>query len=262
MLTATGRPARALEATMSVSKVWDLFADDMVKFGPLSDDGDDDAANISRRPRRWKSARQSKSTLRLWTRVYGDKPIGVWTRKQAVDLRRLFIQLPQKYGQGKQWRGKTPMTIAAEYQAQIKAEPNPERQHELLSKANKFKTWNRHLAVFNALLPWAASNGLVAHGTPSPFRKLFVWVDDDLDPSEGGSEKRKMWLERQLAKLLASPLFTGFRSPSRLWMPGDMMVQDALYWVILIVAHSGMRREEPCQLLVKHVVQDKETGIW
>jgi integrase len=154
------------------------------------------------------------------------------------------------------------LTIANEFQNKIDAETDPERQNQLLISGTKYKTWNRHLSVFNALFPWAASNGLVAHGTPSPFRKLFVWVDEDLDPSKGGSEKRKMWLERQLAKLLSSPLFTGFRSPSRLWMPGDMMVQDALYWVILIVAHSGMRREEPCQLLVKHVVQDEETGIW
>jgi integrase len=39
-------------------------------------------------------------------------------------------------------------------------------------------------------------------------------------------------------------------------------VRDAFYWVVLIIAHTGMRREEICQLRVEHLCRDDDSGIW
>lgn len=86
-------------------------------------------------------------------------------------------------------------------------------------------------------------------------------ADTDLDVTQGGSQERSMWSEEQLRLLLASPLFLGCLSPSRRHKPGTLLIRDALYWVVLIAMLSGMRREEICQLRVRHVVTDPMTGI-
>ena len=121
-------------------------------------------------------------------------------------------------------------------------------------------TLNWHISVLSAFHDWAVRNEL----TPvkdNPVKGLWIAVDADLDIAEGGSQERAMWSEEQLRALLSSPLFLGCRSPSRRHKPGPLVIRDALYWVVLIAILSGMRREEICQLRVRHVVTDEATGI-
>ena len=72
--------------------------------------------------------------------------------------------------------------------------------------------------------------------------------------------------EGKLRELLHSPAFTGCKSKARRAKPGKFVFQDAFYWVILLTAYSGARREEICQLKVWHFKEeiDPKTGevIW
>jgi integrase len=239
-------PTRQLAPNTPASEAWEIFIQDQITF-----EG-------------WRDTRKAKSSLNLWEAAYGkNKPICNWTSGQANELRRLFAALPKKYAQEKEWK-KFPdiWAIASNFQKQIKDEKDPGKRKELLKRTTKFKTWNRHWSIFNALWPFAIKNGLVPHGTPSPFDGLFLKKRIDLLPERGGSEQRKMWDTKQRIKLLMSPLFTGFKSPNQRWMTGTVLDRGPLYWAVLILAHTGMRREEVCQLHVNHVRQDPETSIW
>jgi integrase len=123
-------------------------------------------------------------------------------------------------------------------------------------------TWNRHVSAFRSFWIWAKRNNLLAIKAQNPFTELRIEIDEDEEAHLGGSEKRRMWEEKPLRKLLSSPLFTGAKSPARRWIPGEYVKQDTLYWVVLIAAHTGMRREEICQLRREHLIFDNESKIW
>lgn len=60
--------------------------------------------------------------------------------------------------------------------------------------------------------------------------------------------------------LFSSPVFLGRKHVRFLAQPGLLVIRDSLYWAPLISAFHGMRREEICQLRVRHV--RKDYGIW
>src|SRR6202012_1470672 len=51
-----------------------------------------------------------------------------------------------------------------------------------------------------------------------------------------------------LLKFLSTPLFTGCRSISRVWLVGDFFCQTFFYWAVLIQLLCGMRPGEISQL--------------
>ena len=120
------------------------------------------------------------------------------------------------------------------------------------------KTQARHLTALSSYWVWMVDNRLVAKSAENPFYGL------------GGRRRRKrlrearrerpMWTPPQLAKLFASPLFTGCRSRGRRSKPGTLIIRDERFWIPLIGVFSLMRLEEICQLLVEDVLL--LDGIW
>jgi integrase len=73
---------------------------------------------------------------------------------------------------------------------------------------------------------------------------------------------RAIWERHEIEALFSSPLYTGSRSSIERHLPGPAVTRDALYWVPLILAYTRMRREEICQLQVRHLRYDDHSGIW
>lgn len=66
----------------------------------------------------------------------------------------------------------------------------------------------------------------------------------------------KGYSRAELTAIFSSPLFTSG------WTPKRADYGQALYWLPLLMAYTGARREEVAQLLVSDVEQDAETGVW
>lgn len=66
----------------------------------------------------------------------------------------------------------------------------------------------------------------------------------------------KGYSRAELTAIFSSPLFTAA------WCPKRADYGRALYWLPLLMAYTGARREEVAQLLVSDVEQDAESGAW
>lgn len=73
---------------------------------------------------------------------------------------------------------------------------------------------------------------------------------------------RELWTKDELRILFSSPLYTGCQSTIGRHLPGQAVPRDSLYWAPLVVAGTGLRLNEICQLQVRHLRRDKVTGIW
>jgi integrase len=60
--------------------------------------------------------------------------------------------------------------------------------------------------------------------------------------------ERDAFEEEELLKFLSTPLFTGCRSISRIWLVGELFCQTFFYWAVLIQLLCGMRPGEIAQL--------------
>jgi integrase len=193
-------------------------------------------------------ARQSFGTMRLWRAIIGERrPLRIGPA-DAETFSRLLLSLPGNYAKSRD---------SAEMSLREIAEACKGKALKQLG----FTTCNRHFSVMIAFFDWAIRNELVER-SENPFSGLWIEPDEDLDPMPGGSAKRKMWENDRLRALFESPLFVGCQSEARRHKPGTLVIRDALYWVILLAVFSGLRREEACRLLVKHIqeVTDPETG--
>lgn len=201
------------------------------------------------------------------TRQYRKFGVHSSKREKTMDTRRsrenYAARLLHDYAQNKKkWGGfAKPSEIAHAFQQEIEQAPSEDEKTSLREKRTARKTWNRHLSMLSEFWKWGKLNALTFPTAPNPFEQFFLIVDDE-PVSEGGSEERKPWREEAMRALFASPLFTGCRSPGRRYVPGNLVIRDALYWVVLIVAYTGMRREEICQLRVEHLFRHEEKDIW
>jgi integrase len=59
--------------------------------------------------------------------------------------------------------------------------------------------------------------------------------------------ERDAFEEEELLKFLSTPLFTGCRSISRIWIVGDFLCQTFFYWAVLIQLLCGLRPGEIAQ---------------
>jgi integrase len=111
------------------------------------------------------------------------------------------------------------------------------------------KTVNKHLDYIGACMKW--SNKRFGWQLKNPF------ADNRYSKRElrkGGRPRRAM-KSAELRALFETPLFTGCSTEDRRSLPGKLILKDAFYWVPLIVAFTGGRLEEICQLGAGDVIQ-------
>jgi integrase len=73
-------------------------------------------------------------------------------------------------------------------------------------------------------------------------------------------DQRDMWESADLARLFATPVWSGCQSPHRRSAQGPLIIRDERFWLPLTAIFSGLRQEEICQLQVSDV--KCEQGIW
>ena len=127
------------------------------------------------------------------------------------------------------------------------------RQHYISSASLKPQTIKKYLGCIRKLLNHAETHDIVS--VPEIASGCFtVGLSDQCTD-------RSPWSTEQLHTLFRSPYFTGYKSPHRKHVAGDMLTKDALYWLPLVALYTGMRIEEIAQLAIDDI-KCNDDNIW
>ena len=169
-------------------------------------------------------------------RVEADMPIKSITKGHVEGFRDLVMNVPAKFKQKEKYKG---MTV---FEA---AEASTEDDRVSLTTAEKY------MGTFKGFMNWCYDEEYI---TVVPGAKIKV-------PSKGGAvDARLPFSKDQLQKFIASPVYTGCKSPKRRSSAGKLVQMDALYWIPLVGLYTGMRLAEIVQM---HCADLKKEGeIW
>lgn len=116
----------------------------------------------------------------------------------------------------------------------------------------KNKTASLIFESAKAFCKWAKSEeGLIAINPAADVK----WSNQK---SPKGQKSRRPFKEDEIAKLFSSPLFTGCKSEGRRFLPGDLIIKDAKYWIPILGYYTGARLGELVQLHIADIVLDSD----
>lgn len=194
----------------------------------------------------WKrtEADATKTTLKHWLECCGDKKPGDYTTEDVSAFHAIIKELPSNYYHNSAYR--------SVYEANgVRAVVAMSKGHVVDRMSNK--TWNSHNSTLNGFFLWCAGKGAaLPKGTESVCAGEFVCIPKKAvrrqdDPS------RIIYEDRQIRTLFSAPKYTGAKSGHYWKQTGPLVTRDHRYWLPLIGALHGARREEPTLLKVKHV---------
>jgi integrase len=188
------------------------------------------------------SASQARATFRLFVDVCGDKPLCAYTRQEAGRFKEQIQRLPGDYGKAAAYRDLSVSAILELYARQ----PIDTRSAPISAKTIK-----RHFSALSSLWKSAEAKGEVSQNIFLGFR---------YGAAKKAIDQRQMWEQEELARLFATPVWTGCSSERRRHLPGHLILRDEKFWLPLIAVFSGMRQEEICQLYLEDVKRERE--IW
>lgn len=88
-----------------------------------------------------------------------------------------------------------------------------------------------------------------------PFKSLKIPV-----PQKQKSEEIRPFTKAEIDTLFTSPLYRGFKTPHSRYKPGKIgPVRDGMFWLPLILLHTGMRIGEASEIPIKNVIVDSST---
>lgn len=186
------------------------------------------------------TAHQSQKSYELFGAVAGDKPLEAYTRQDAATFKDTLERLPADYGKAPDFRGKGPLDIIA---------LDTERANK--SERLSTRTVQRHLTALSTLWTDAISRDYVTANLFCGFK---------FSRQARAQDQRDMWERADLARLFATPVWSGCQSPYRRSTPGPFIIRDEKFWLPLIAVFSGLRQEEICQLQVSDIKCEQE--IW
>jgi integrase len=207
----------------------------------------------------------SQSSPKLLAWVCGDRPVTDYTRTDSTMFRRTIGQLPDDYHQARRWRGKSVQEII-ELAARIE-KSNAERASRKAVRGPSetaiprlaLKTINRHISTLHVFWDWLISQEHLPRSAPNIFDGLHTNIKKSRYEVR---EERDHWPRDLVAALFNSPIWRGCKSRGRRTRPGDLIIRDWKYWIPLIGAFTGMRREEICSMLVEDIEYDIRSGVW
>lgn len=120
---------------------------------------------------------------------------------------------------------------------------------DVISSATAYKYWG----VVCSFMNWAKKEGYFDN-LPSPAQGLEIVV------KKKAMDAKDPFSNEQLKKWFTSPIYSGCLSPTRRLKSGDIIIEDALYWVPLIGLYTGMRLGEIIQMSMDDLEDVK--GIW
>ena len=214
--------------------------------------------------RGWSPAtiRQARSAVRLFVDLVGDPPFHQVEKSEAHTFRTRLRGLPALHGKSVYIKD-TPVQARKRFdalKAKAEAATKEGKEHgipdiQLVSMG--LKTVNKHMAFLIDFYAWCIEKGDIAPGH-NPFAGLLH--KKKMVAKHSG--KRILWSPEQLQDLFSSPVWTGCHSPRYHSKPGDIIIEDAKFWVPLLGLYTGMRENEICSLGVKDVVWDEEARCW
>lgn len=114
-------------------------------------------------------------------------------------------------------------------------------------------TVNRNLGFIGQMLKQARSEGIAL----DPLLDISDLRETD---EEDEQEKVPPFTRDDVAAIFNGAIWRGSASTSSRTKPGEIIVRDGLFWIPLIAAYSGARREEIAGLLRDEIIQ--EEGVW
>ncbi|PKM24428.1 MAG: hypothetical protein CVV09_16025 [Gammaproteobacteria bacterium HGW-Gammaproteobacteria-13] len=174
------------------------------------------------------------SAVTRFIELHRDLPVDQVNRIVCRDFRANLFKIPTK-GQG--IRGMTALALIEK--AAAEGLPTAE-----------LATVNKQLRAVSAVLGFTLQVLGVIHENPIVASGL-IQRSKKAERKQGASDDDKGYTLPELRQMFASPLFRGE------WKPTKADLGQALYWMPLILAYTGARREELAQLLVADVKQEE-----
>ncbi|MBU2051251.1 MAG: site-specific integrase [Gammaproteobacteria bacterium] len=172
--------------------------------------------------------------------LHGDLPVSDITRTTCQEFRASLARMPTS---GKGIRSLS----ASQAIARAEAEGLP-----LASAA----TVRKQLKVLSTLLNFASQRMGLIPEDPVSASGLLRSLAKSVKKSETRTAEEKGYTSRELVAIFSSPLFLGT------WSPPRADYGQALYWLPLLMAYTGARREEVAQLLVADIRHDADADCW
>lgn len=196
-----------------------------------------DNANLGLTPG---STPEYEDTMRRLIRVIGDIPAAQVTKAVIHNFRVVLGQLP---------KGRWDAGLSVE---ELRLQVETGKRLPL-----SIKTVKKKLGFLSAIFKFAHDRLDAVHENPvvasGVSRELSAAINREALHQE---PQDKGYSRKELVSIFSSPLFHGQ------WSPQRADYGRALYWLPLLMAYTGARREEAAQLLVTDVEQDEESGAW
>ena len=221
-------------------------------------------------------ANKYSGTGKILLEFWGDVPLSTVTPETVKDLMWLIQRIPSQHGKKhgnnrfvKDRRNATKreeIEFADLHDASVRAEIEANEMLPLTEKRARLAeslvprltmtTVEHHLDRLHAIFRIAQENlGYSGQTRFLTHTKMKQYIKQELekkkDPLLVRKDKpknRDSWSHERLKTLLMSPIYTGCKSKSRRWQPGNVIVRDANYWVPLLVMMLGSRILEILQL--------------
>ena len=213
------------------------------------------------------------ASCKLFKELIGDIPVDLLTRERQKELFELVAQLPRTHGKR---HGKNRFTaegatlpkreeieradaadavVTEEIRAMsgLSTYEKRARLAERLTPRVTFQNVKKHRDVLHRFVRAARELGAAA--------QIRVLGDKEIERAIAGArpddalylrvtkpKTRLPWTPERMSRLLTSPIYTGCASQHRRWLPGDVIIRDATYWVPLLVMSTGARLHEVLQL--------------
>lgn len=188
-----------------------------------------------------KEAVQIRKLAALFTQATGVSDVTSLRQADCARFREVLAELPADYRKSPREQAMTIPDIIASAQKQ------PKRRIGL-SPA----TVNRTLGHLGQILAQARAEGL-------PVAPIDLTMLRERDRVRA-RDKRLSFSPDEVRRIFSAPVWQGCQSPRRRRSSGKVIIRDALYWLPLIAAYTGARREDIAGLEVKDLRQ--EDGIW
>lgn len=187
-------------------------------------------------------------SLRLWLQICGDADIRSYTAQHMAEFRSVLIDIPKIYWRSEGEQAKNILQVIVEARAKG-------TDYRRVSP----KTVNKHLSNVNSVFEYAKTMSLIDRTVPSFAEGLHLETGSEVSGLEE-HEERPGYTRDQVRLFFSHPVYTGRKSAYFYNEPGSVIIRDALYWLPLLACYQLMRREEICQLRVRHI--RRENAIW
>jgi integrase len=183
---------------------------------------------------------QDRVTIERFVEIVGDRPVDTYRRADVARFNATMRQLPSNYGKSPKDKG---MTVA-----QLIARADGQASSRLTDK-----TLKRHTSTLSQWFLFLVDKGLFTMAARAEL------VSEHHFKLGNPREDRDAWTSDELARLFASPVWTGSH-PTIRSRPGSEIFRDAKFWLPLLCAFQGNRLEEFADLR-RHEVRC-EAGTW